>query len=64
MSLSASRANGYSDSATNDDLAATKRDLERSIDLLRADINAKFADMKRQFMLLHWMSREIGRAHV
>ena len=36
------------DLVTKDDLAATKRDLEQSINLLRADMNGKFA-------LLYWM---------
>ena len=33
----------------------TKDDLKQAIDLLRADMNAKFADMNGQFKLLHWM---------
>ena len=36
------------DLVTKDDLATTKRDLEQSIELLRADMNG-------QFKLLHWM---------
>ena len=36
------------DLVTKDDLAATKRDLEQSIELLRSDMNG-------QFKLLHWM---------